>query len=93
MKFASAFESLPDTTETIASKVSGFCITFTVAAIVFKKVLEPPESLTFSAASDMIEPEFAVALETASIDEGETDADELSAPSVLGLRDGIFCEF
>ena len=83
VKFASAFESLPETTETIASKVSGFCITLTVAATVFKKVLELLESTTFSAASVTIEPEFAVALETASIDEVETDADELSAPSVL----------
>ena len=83
VKFASAFESLPETTETIAFKVSGFCITLTVAATVFKKVLELLESTTFSADSVTIEPEFAVALETASIDEVETDADELSAPSVL----------
>ena len=83
VKFASAFESLPETTETIASKVSGFCITLTVAATVFKKVLELLESTTFSADSVTIEPEFAVALEITSIDEEETDADELSAPSVL----------
>ena len=86
VKFASAFESLPETTETIASKVSGFCITLTVAATVFKKVLELLESTTFSADSDTIEPEFAVALEITSIDEEETDADELSAPSVLACK-------
>ena len=86
VKFASAFESLPETTETIASKVSGFCITLTVAATVFKKVLELLESTTFSADSDTIEPEFAVALEITSIDEEETDADELSAPSVLACE-------
>ena len=86
VKFASAFESLPETTETIASKVSGFCITLTVAATVFKKVLELLESTTFSADSVTIEPEFAVALEITSIDEEETDADELSAPSVLACE-------
>ena len=83
VKFASAFESLPETTETIASKLSGFCITFTVATTVLKKVLESPELITFSAALVMIEPEFTIAFETASIDEETMDADELSAPSVL----------
>ncbi|CAL6414782.1 unnamed protein product [Bathycoccus prasinos] len=83
VKFASAFESLPEITETIASKVSGFCITLTVAATVFKKVLKLPESTALSAALVRIEPEFAIVFETASIDEEETDADELSAPSVL----------
>ena len=83
VKFASAFESLPETTETIASKVSGFCITLTVAATVFKKVLELLESMTFSAACVTIEPEFAVAFEIVSITAVETYADELSTSSVL----------
>jgi len=79
---SSALMSLPEATDAIAFKVSAFCMTLTVAATVFKKEFELLVSTRLSAARVKIEPEFALATDTVSMDEVETDAAALRAPLV-----------